>query len=605
MKMKRLGLFIAMFALAIGFSQCKRPNIPVYGSVKQEITFSTANNSNAKGCFEQAGAVLNYHWTDNDKIYVYASADGIFEEGHSTFCGCLDFESCSKEADGSYNGVFSNTVTMPYSFGKVMFVHYGQDVTVNPETGEASVSFAKQNGKLTVTDAEHESGESSVSSKVIASCITDYNEDGIYNSTLVVEFAIVNLSFDNFTAKDEVTFTNIGHTDINVDKYGRITQSGANTSSLENVNDNYCVVFVVPVNTETIYRFDGSEETSHITTSEIKKGVFYTDKASGSPVLLPIDIVLSDIINGAFSIADDTKVYFAKGNLQYQASTKTWRFAEHQYDFVGNNTQGNVYENGVKCDNEKVSATYNGWIDYFAFGTSGKAHSDSVKNKVPCYRPYCTEESGNYYKIYNDLKKNLYDGDGSADWGCNMHGNWYTLSIDEWKYLIDRPDDKSCDFEYGGQKYENCRFLKIGVYYDGTKYINGVLFFPDVFQWTAEMGELPQQKYINKKDLSWGTNVKKYSTTQFAAMEEAGCLFLPAVGYRAYNDGEVNRINNIGDYWTSNYRDNGDAYLFQVTESYVYTKYHSRSFAFTVRLATKVIDTYSNETAENLSVKPW
>ena len=35
-----------------------------------------------------------------------------------------------------------------------------------------------------------------------------------------------------------------------------------------------------------------------------------------------------------FSVSDSTKVHFSQGNLQYQASTNTWRFAEHQWDYV-------------------------------------------------------------------------------------------------------------------------------------------------------------------------------------------------------------------------------------------------------------------------------
>lgn len=35
---------------------------------------------------------------------------------------------------------------------------------------------------------------------------------------------------------------------------------------------------------------------------------------------------------GSFSVAQYKKVYFSHGNLQYQASTNTWRFAENQWD---------------------------------------------------------------------------------------------------------------------------------------------------------------------------------------------------------------------------------------------------------------------------------
>ena len=39
---------------------------------------------------------------------------------------------------------------------------------------------------------------------------------------------------------------------------------------------------------------------------------------------------------GLFTInVSGEKVVFSQGNLQYQASTNTWRFAEHQYDYIG------------------------------------------------------------------------------------------------------------------------------------------------------------------------------------------------------------------------------------------------------------------------------
>ena len=40
-------------------------------------------------------------------------------------------------------------------------------------------------------------------------------------------------------------------------------------------------------------------------------------------------------IVGLFSVSEGQQVYFSKGNLQYQASTNTWKFAENQYDYVG------------------------------------------------------------------------------------------------------------------------------------------------------------------------------------------------------------------------------------------------------------------------------
>ena len=66
------------------------------------------------------------------------------------------------------------------------------------------------------------------------------------------------------------------------------------------------------------------------------------------------------VLNGIFSVSATKKVRFTRGNLQYQASTNLWRFAEHQYDYVGHKDRGNVYVDSIKSNNEKISSTYDG-----------------------------------------------------------------------------------------------------------------------------------------------------------------------------------------------------------------------------------------------------
>ncbi|MBR5436140.1 MAG: hypothetical protein IK120_04675 [Muribaculaceae bacterium] len=128
-------------------------------------------------------------------------------------------------------------------------------------------------------------------------------------------------------------------------------------------------------------------------------------------------------IEFAFSVSADKQIYFSQGNLQYQASTDTWRFAEHQYDMIGD-------------DNANISSTNSGWIDLFGWGTSGY----NGKN------PYMTSTKPSDY------------GDGdidiagtSYDWGVynkisnggNQAGLWRTLTNDEWQYLISNRTDAS------------------------------------------------------------------------------------------------------------------------------------------------------------------
>lgn len=58
----------------------------------------------------------------------------------------------------------------------------------------------------------------------------------------------------------------------------------------------------------------------------------------------PTIVAPTGAINGIYSLSDTLKVYFSQGNLQYQNSTHTWKFAENQYDFIGdaNSSSNNI-----------------------------------------------------------------------------------------------------------------------------------------------------------------------------------------------------------------------------------------------------------------------
>lgn len=58
-------------------------------------------------------------------------------------------------------------------------------------------------------------------------------------------------------------------------------------------------------------------------------------------------------------------VEFAPANLHYHCTKHIWRFAENQYDYIGQ-------------ANENISDTYDGWIDLFGYGTSGKNFSPTL-----------------------------------------------------------------------------------------------------------------------------------------------------------------------------------------------------------------------------------
>lgn len=202
---------------------------------------------------------------------------------------------------------------------------------------------------------------------------------------------------------------------------------------------------------------------------------------------------------GVFSVSNTSKVQFSQGNLQYQASTDTWRFASNQYDYMGN-------------ANDNISHTYNGWIDLFGWGTSGW-NSGNV-----FYEPWDDNYDFGSDELYGP--PGLHDLTGSyanADWGVynaisnggNASNMWRTLSQSEWIYMF------------------NTRITSSGIRYAKAQVnnIKGVILLPD--NWSENIYGF---NYANDGTASFNSNV--INTTQWIALENAGAVFLPASGYR-------------------------------------------------------------------------
>ncbi len=206
------------------------------------------------------------------------------------------------------------------------------------------------------------------------------------------------------------------------------------------------------------------------------------------------------VLSGAFSVSKIQRVFFSQGNLQYQASTDTWRFAEHQYDYVGNN-------------NSNISPTYSGWIDLFGWGTGNN--------------PTLASEDPSYYPIFADWGNNaIINGGNTAGSG------WRTLTSAEWEYLL------------------NTRISATSK--RGTGNINGVgglIILPDWWTLPAGCTFTPgfSEYEVYRPFPDWTRN--SYTLTQWAAMEAAGAVFLPAADNRSGTS--VMDCNQTGNYWSS------------------------------------------------------
>lgn len=258
-------------------------------------------------------------------------------------------------------------------------------------------------------------------------------------------------------------------------------------------------------------------------------------------------------INGLFSVSATQQVYFSKGNLQYQASTNTWRFAENQYDVAGDNANSNI------------SQSYSGWIDLFGWGTSGFNHG------AVCYQPWSTSTNTSDYYAYGNSIYNLNDQTGKADWGYNSISNggnttntWRTLSKEEWVYVF------------------QTRFTTSGIRFAMAMVngMRGVILLPD--DWSSSYYTLNNTN-SNSADFSsniisasvWSNNVQSH-----------GAVFLPAAGVR-YDEVPVTNGGYVGGFWSSaSYSGTGTAYImgFGIGQVFGTNYIENRNHGLSVRL---------------------
>lgn len=237
------------------------------------------------------------------------------------------------------------------------------------------------------------------------------------------------------------------------------------------------------------------------------------------------------ILPGLFSVSATQKVQFSQGNLQYQASTHTWRFAENQYDNIGNG-------------NSNISSSYSGWIDLFGWGTSGYNHG------AVCYQPWSTSTSYSDYYAYGSDTYNLNDRTGKADWGYNAISNggntenqWRTLTNTEWEYVFNTRNTES-----------GIRYAKAQV--NG---INGMILLPD--NWNSSNYSLSS---TNIGDAVYISNTI-FQSDWITKLEANGAVFLPAAGCR-YNT--INNVGSCGYYYSATSYTSACAYGVYFADTY-------------------------------------
>ena len=254
----------------------------------------------------------------------------------------------------------------------------------------------------------------------------------------------------------------------------------------------------------------------------------FTTLSSGEQPSNPSNPSAGTFVAKPFSVSATKTVTFSPGNLQYHAANDEWRFAPNQTDYIGK-------------DNANISATYNGWIDLFGWGTGNNPTNNSTD-----YEDYPT----------------------FVDWGVNKIGNdapntWRTLTYDEWYYL----------------RYERPNYDKlIGV--AQVNGVNGLILLPD--GWTCPSGVTFKSGFADNYGDEYYASYQSFSASEWSKLEASGAVFLPAAGDRGGSD--VGGVPYYGYYWSATEYGSGRAYRLYFNSYGAYMSYYYRYFGLSVRL---------------------
>ena len=242
---------------------------------------------------------------------------------------------------------------------------------------------------------------------------------------------------------------------------------------------------------------------------------------------------------GVFSVAPDKQVSFSQGNLQYLPAINLWKFANTQYESLGN-------------ANKYLKPTFRNWVDLFGW---------SADNTTA---PFGVSTSTNAADYAGDF----------VDWGTNeicgdAPGTWRTLSADEWEYLLN------------GR--ENAHLLRTKGSVEGRE---GVILLPN--NWICPEGYtltiIPDEAHLQP-------DVNAYSQADWSKLEDAGAIILPSAGMRLKaKELEVRHPNVFGGYWTCTNKDEHNSYCYTFhTQDCEYMDYSNHIYGRSVRLVHDTI----------------
>ena len=486
------------------------------------------------------GSKLNF--STGDKLYV----GGLDEGGAGIFSGTLDYDAVSGKFSGTiytenkYEGTADALFTAAGSMINASLLPAGyEDYGYLGVETEGNQTIIAVHNTYTFATSKAAGVEQFSMEKALG-----------YSSgfALAPQNAILNFTITGLAASTSV---NVSLTSGDYNITGTVTTDGSGTATFaagiyknEDLNDFSLTVAGNPVTLVT-------------ESKTLAAGKIYNITRIAAPTIPAV------ALSGLFSVSATQQARFSQGNLQAvctsadgDASTQetfTWRFAEHQWDYIGGNYSGGALTpTGNNFINGSGSVSAAGTVDLFSW-----VGGSSSLTGVAAYGICLWGVGGNV--AGEDLK---------FDWGSIFGGSWRMPSKEEWNYVI------------------NTRSTTSGVRYAKAKVngVSGIILLPD--DWNTSYYALSS---TNTSNAAFSANNIDASTWT-NSLEAHGAVFLPAAGDRSF--GNIWNQNSYGTYWSnsSDAENAANAYCFRFSkEDGVQTQYAAnRGYGVSVRLICPV-----------------
>ena len=515
--MKRLSLLLISVALLFGMTQCKKKVETITPAATIDETVHITLDVNGGGKYEvypSTGAVV---YTDGDVIYV---------GNNGKYVGSLTY------ANGAFSGTLTGVVTTDYLH---FFFVSGLTPSTTPSAGSTAsftVNISDQSSALPVLSY----GKSNI---MYTSGTTAYSS--------ILENKCGLVKFEPSIAIATAITVNGMKTEATINFSGSITPT-ATTGGIKLYSESDEAKWAILLPQDEVASATVSivgYEASSVSVPGVTENMYYTSGVDIAFTKFPyIDAVFTV---GSTTIGSGTTVHFSKGNLQYLGTgtsgdkTPSWRFADNQYDYMGNgSTSGNVTISGYSAYNtgstaavgSETDADKQAARDLFGWGSSGGG-------TIITY-PYSTMSNGSWSSYYGGTS---HIAGTNYDWGVYLRysaqnlfdggdNSWRTLTSTEWSNLFNRT--KTVTTSSGSAS-------KTLYGYATVMGVKGIIVLPDSWDGSLATG-------FTYAGTDYGANV--YSTSDaWEVLEDAGAVFLPAAGYRS--GASLSNIGSQGFYWTS------------------------------------------------------